>query len=375
MIRNHEFIVFGAEHYNPLTVIRSIGKGGIKPVFIGIKNKGPIASKSMYLKESYIVDSIEEGYEVLLRVYGKKEEKPFLFTTDDDVQSYLDQRYDELVNKFYFFQAGRAGRVTEFMDKKNVLDLAARHGLNILPTVVVKHGEVPDGLPYPILTKSISPNIGGWKSDVHICNNAEELRKAYDHILSPLVVIQPYLDKKTEYGIDGFSVDNGQKLFTPFGSAYNYAIRGYYSPFMTYYPIEDSQLLKACTAMMTEVGYEGIFDFEFLVDKNDKLYFSEINFRVNPWSYAAAKLGMPLPLLWAEAMLTGELNSDALQKPIPKGYMSMIEPVDYSKRVEQGNTDLGEWLFDFKRTECPFYYDEEDKEPFLEMAKNWKLYS
>ena len=39
MIRNHQFIVFGADHYNPLTVIRTLGVKGIYPVFIGIKNK------------------------------------------------------------------------------------------------------------------------------------------------------------------------------------------------------------------------------------------------------------------------------------------------------------------------------------------------
>jgi len=33
MVKDHIFIVFGAEHYNPLTVIRSLGKNGINPVF------------------------------------------------------------------------------------------------------------------------------------------------------------------------------------------------------------------------------------------------------------------------------------------------------------------------------------------------------
>ena len=198
MVKDHIFIVFGAEHYNPLTVIRSLGKNGINPVFIAIKNKGPIASKSRYIEKCHHVESIEEGYDVLIREYGELRRKPFLLTTDDDVQSYLDSRYTELANRFYFFNAGKAGRITEFMDKKNVLDLAARHGLNVLPTIVVDHGVVPDDLMYPILTKSISPNVGGWKKDVHICNNAKELKEAYSRILSPRVLIQRYLDKKNE---------------------------------------------------------------------------------------------------------------------------------------------------------------------------------
>lgn len=375
MVKDHLFIVFGAEHYNPLNVIRSIGKSGIAPIFIAVKNKGQIASKSKYIQKTHYADSIEQGYEILLREYGNWEKKPFLFTTDDDVQSYLDMRYDELTDKFYFFQAGKAGRVTAFMDKKKVLELAARHGLKVLPTVVVDHGDVPDDLVYPVLTKSISPNVGGWKKDVHICDSAEELKAAYDRILSPRVVIQQYLDKKNEYTIDGFSVDKGRQVFAPIASEYNYLLPGYYSPFMTFFSVEKKEILACCIEALTEVGYEGIFDFEFLVDQNDNLYFSEINFRNNPFNHCATKLGMPFPILWAEAMLSGSINPAWNPGIIPKNYMAMIEPVDYAKRVKTGKIELGEWLRDFKSTQCPFYYDEDDMEPFLEMVRNWELYS
>lgn len=51
MIRNHQFIVFGADHYNPLTVIRTLGVKGIYPVFIGIKIKaGWLPKANMFAK-------------------------------------------------------------------------------------------------------------------------------------------------------------------------------------------------------------------------------------------------------------------------------------------------------------------------------------
>ena len=375
IIEGHRFIVFGADHYNPLTVIRSIGKTGMKPDFIAIKNKGPVASCSKYINKVYRVDSIEEGYEVLLKNYSDCEEKPFLITTDDDVQSYLDMKYDELIDIFVFFHAGRSGRVTEFMDKGKILELAKKHGLKTLPTFVVNRGDILDDLPYPVLTKSISPNIGGWKADVFICNNSKELSEAYTRILSPKVVIQPYLDKKNEYTIDCFAINKGKQIFAPMCSMYNYVLPGYYSPYMTFYNIENPEIVKSCQTMLEEVGYEGICDFEFLVDKDDNLYFSEINFRVNPWSYSSAKLGIPFPILWAEAMLSGDIDYELLNVSIPKDFTAMIEPVDYSKRVVNGDVELGQWLIDFKKTQCPFYYDEDDIEPFLEMSRNWELYS
>lgn len=375
MIENHEFIVFGSEHYNPLTVIRTLGKAGISPVYIALKNKGKLASRSMYIKKNYFVDTIEDGYQVLQKEFFSCKEKTFLITTNDNIQEYIDQRYDELKDHFIFFQAGEKGRITEFMNKKNILDLAQRHGLNILPTVVLNHGEVREDLQYPILTKSISPNVGGWKSDVHICGCADDLKKAYDHILSPKVVVQPYLDKKNEYCIDGFSIDKGQKMFAPLAAMYNYLLPGYYSPYMTFYSFENESLRKACSAMLAEIGFEGIFSIEFLIDKNDNYYFTEINFRNSPWNYSDTKLDMPIPVLWAKAMLSGNIEKDWDKRPIPENFTAMIEPVDYQKRVLDGGVEPGEWLMDFKQTQTPFYYDKVDKEPFLEMVRNWEKYS
>lgn len=376
MIKDHQFIVFGAEHYNPLTVIRTLGIRGIYPDFIAVKNKSRVSSKSKYVHKNHYVETIEEGYGVLLKEYGYSQRcKPFLIVTDDDIQGYLDLKYDELKDLFIFFQAGKSGRVTEFMDKKNILDLAKKHGLKILPTFVTKHGEVPKDLPYPILTKSISPNIGGWKSDVHICNSADDLKKAYEHILSPKVVIQPYLEKKNEYCIDGFSIDKGKQIFTPMAATYNYLLPGYYSPYMTFHSFDDKAIKKSCINMLTEVGFEGIFSIEFLIDKEDNFYFTEINFRNSPWNYAAALLDMPIPILWAKAMLSGRIEESWYKKPIPENFTAMIEPVDYSKRVNGGMIEAADWLIDFKTTQCPFYFDIEDPEPFREMVRNWDVLS
>ena len=49
----------------------------------------------------------------------------------------------------------------------------------------------------------------------------------------------------------------------------------------------------------------------------------------------------------------------------------MVEPIDYAKRIELGVSTPGEWLVDFKKADCGFYYSEEDLEPFYEMVRNW----
>lgn len=374
MYKNHLVIVFAIDHYNPLGVIRSLGENGITPVFIAIRHRAELGVKSKYVSKVYQVDSVEEGYQVLMENYGeinKNGEKPIVLFSDDKSVGYFDARYEEVKRRFITYNAkGIQGRIMKFMDKKNILDLAKKYGLNVLEPVVVNRGEIPEGLEYPIITKDINPNAGGWKSDVFVCQNEEELKAAYTKISSPVVLLQKYVEKKTEFAFEGCSVNQGKSSLIAIKSTYQYAIPAYYSPFMSCESLHDDSLKASLEGMLEEIGFEGIFEIEFLVDKNDKAYFLEINFRNATWSYAATKAGMPLPYIWIKGMLNGEISKDDY-KEVPSGFTAMVEPIDYSKRIELGLSTPGEWLADFKKANCGFYYSEDDLEPFYEMVRNW----
>lgn len=374
MYKNHLVIVFAIDHYNPLGVIRSLGENGIRPIYIAIRHRVELGVKSKYVSKVHQVDSVEEGYQVLMENYGevyKTGEKPFLLFSDDKSVGYFDLRYDEVKDRFITYNAnGVQGRIMEFMDKKNILDLAKKHGLNVLEPVVVNKGEIPEGLEYPIITKDINPNSGGWKSDVFVCQNKEDLRTAYTKISSPVVLLQKYVEKKTEFAFEGCSVNKGQSALIAIKSTYQYAIPAYYSPFMKCESLHDQKLKAALEGMLAEIGFEGIFEIEFLVDKDDNAYFLEINFRNATWSYASTRAGMPLPYIWVKGMLNGKIDKDDY-KEVPGGFTAMVEPIDYAKRIELGVGTPGEWLADFKKANCGFYYSEDDLEPFYEMVRNW----
>lgn len=374
MYKNHLVIVFAIDHYNPLGVIRSLGENGIRPIYIAIRHRVALGVKSKYVSKVYEVASVEEGYQVLMENYGevyKTGEKPFVLFSDDKSVGYFDLHYEEVRNRFITYNAmGIQGRIMEFMDKKNILNLAKKYGLNVLEPVVVNRGEIPEGLEYPIITKDINPNSGGWKSDVFVCQNEEDLKKAYTKISSPVVLLQKYVDKKTEYTFEGCSVNKGQSVLIAIKSTYKYAIPAYYSPFMTCESLHDQKMKAALERMFAEIGFEGIFEVEFLVDKSDKAYFLEINFRNSTWSYASTRAGMPLPYIWIKGMLNGKIDKDDY-KEVPGGFTAMVEPIDYAKRIELGLSSAGEWLADFKKADCGFYYSEDDLDPFFEMVKNW----
>lgn len=370
MLEGHEVIVFAIEHYNPLDLIRSLGEGGVSPIYIAEKGASRCSSMSRYIKAVHHVSTVEEGFGVLKSYAGGRQgKKPIVLTTDDRTQSFIDARYDEIKDDFILFNAGFQGAVTEYMDKYKILKLAEKCGLEVPDTRVVARGDVPDDVSYPLITKSISPVVGGWKSDVFICENASELRNAFEKIQSPQVLLQRYIDKKNEYCIDGLSVDRGSRVLCAIASTYNYNIKGYYSPYMTVAPCDRDPIVAALEAMMEEIGYEGIFEAEFLIGPDGVFYFSEINFRNSTWSYAATCAGMNLAILWCKAALHGpEVLDGAKCQFMP--FKAMVEPIDYQKRVVERGMSLEAWVLDVLGCECRYYYNKEDMEPFFQMIRD-----
>lgn len=372
LFKNHLVIVIGLEHYNTLGILRSMGENGVNPVFIAINHRVRVASASRYISELYLVETENEAFEVLMKNYGdsakKTGNKPILLFGDDKTVEFYDKIYESICDQFILYNAhGKNGGITKYIDKNEILECAKRHNVPVLPTCVTKLGEIPEELAYPIITKAISPNAGAWKGDVKVCQSREELESAMLKIKSPLVLLQKYIVKKTEMTFEGFTINDGQDMFISIECSYPYTLKSYYSPLHDVRPNRHQKLMERVNDMMKEIGFNGIFDIEFLVDQDDNLWVLEINFRNTGWSYASTVAGYPLPLLWCEAMLTG--NMPVLRDFEP--FLAMVEPFDYVVRVEEMNIPLPQWLFDFKRAKCTYYYDEKDNKPWKVLCDNW----
>ena len=370
-LKNHLVIVIALEHYNPLSQLRALGENGVRPVFIAINHRVRMASASKWPSKVHLVESEEEAFEVLMKEYGDVAEKtgykPILSFSDDKTVTFYDRMYDELKDKFIMFNAGETRRITKFMRKKEIVDCARRHGVPVAPDWLVENGEIPADIEYPVITKAFSPVEGCYKGDFHICMNEAELKEAFEGIESDMVFIQKYIDKKTETTYEGFSYNHGKGMYVGVQTDYIYPTKGYYSPLMNVYPRVDASLQERLNEMLAEIGFEGIWEIEFLVDKDDKLYFLEINFRHATWGYSANVAGSPLPYLWAQAMLTGKAPEQKQFEP----FIAMVEPIDFGLRVDKGVCTLAEWLTDFKRAKCTYYYNEQDIEPWKVVVENW----
>lgn len=376
-MKQTRYIVLGAEHYNPLGVIRSLGEAGIRPIAIILRNDTMrLASKSKYISTVHFVDTVKEGIELLIQRYGSDDSanETFVYTTDDTFGSIVDKYYDCLNGKFIFFQAGTANRVTYFMNKDNVMNLAKKHGLDVLDYQVVKTNHVPEGLEYPVITKAVDSTKFGWKSAMFICHDANELKRAFNSIESDEVVVQKYIIKKNEYCLDGFSTNHGKNLFLSIASEYKYQLAITYSSYMDVSNFDKPELYQKLNNIMADIGFEGIFSIEFLIDQSGHMFFSEINFRNSTWSYASTCAGMNLPVLWAEQMQGANYTQEDMYRPIKPGFTAMVEVDDFIVRVKKGDCSFIRWLKDMISANCKFLIGRHaDYGPVISFVKSYSM--
>lgn len=362
-MEDRKYIVIGGEHYNPLGLIRSLNVAKIKPIAIIKKASFGIASKSKYIKKLHLVDSYDEALDLLKKEYGNEILKPFVFTSDDQMTSILDNNYDELKDKFIFYNAKKQGEISKYMNKEEIMNLAVECGLKVAKSWKVYDKKVPKDITYPCLTKAIISTKDNWKDDSFICKNEEELKKALKTIKSKEILIQEYIIKKNELCYDGFSCDNGKKVLYAISSDYLFVKEGAYSNYMLVSNSHHKELEDKLSKMFAKIKFDGIFSVEFLVDENNNYYFLEINFRNSTWSWASTKAGMNLPVLWSRCMLDKEEFNDSYKEFKP--FKAIVEIEDFHDRVSTKKVSVFKWLGNLLSSKVWYYFTFADPMPLL----------
>lgn len=365
-------IVVGEQHYTPLGVIRSLGENGIRPIAVIVNINGTkTASSSRYIRYCKEVDSYHDAFNFICDTFRGQTPKPILIPCDDVSVRLFDANYDELKNDFIFNNAGQNGRIAHFQNKDVLYKLATKHGLNVanVQKISTDASNIPENIDYPIITKPVS-SYTGWKQDYHVCNHQADLIDALA-LISPRadeVLIQKYIEKETERTLEGASVNNGNDVFVSIETRYTYSLPDYYSMKMEVMEPQSGKTISALRNMLKEIGFEGIFEVEFLEDANGTLWFLEINFRNSTWSYASTKLGMPLPLIWADGMVNGAFHDVPIAN-IPKKYTAIAEIPDFGQRVMRFKMiSPFEWIKEIFSADCLYFFNAKDPVPFFSLC-------
>lgn len=361
-IFEHKHIIIGGDNLNSLSIIRSLGEKGIFPIAIIVQeNHLPQVRKSKYVKNYIETSSFDESFDVLLS-YGDVSCPPFVYTSDDNHQSMLDEHYDQLVNKFHFFNAGQAGRINYYMDKENLCQLANDCGFRVPKREVVNLGVLPTQITYPIITKTINSYSAGWKRDVGIYYSESELSDAYKGMISERLLLQEYITKKNELEVHGFSINGGAEVYLSYYSLYYRFTETTFGGYKYYKPFVDEKVATKIEQMIRKVHYTGNFEVEFLVDKDDELVFLEINFRFPLSNYACTYGGANMPYLWAQSTL-----QDKIVYPIglKEFFTCKNEAIDFNQTVGRKKISFAKWIKETIHTDCLLMYNRHDIKPFL----------
>ena len=361
-IQDHKFIVFGRDGINTLGVVRCLGEEGIRPYLV-LWTKPELSKFSKYVQECYLTGTLEKGLQYIVSRFGNERDKPFIFATEDESVSCLDLHYNELKDKFFFYNAGEQGRLTKLMEKGYLPMLAETCGLRIPKTEEVRNGELPATLSYPVITKSPTSTIFNWKSNVRICYNEGELLQAFKQINQERVVVQEYIEKVDEIDYEGFVINDGKVLYMPLNNRYYRLEKDSYGNYAYIEKSMHPELLEPIKKLFEKTGYNGVFEMEFLVGKNGHIYFLEINFRSSAWLYAFKKAGVNLPYMFAQSTLQNRLVITLENiKKLPFSLMFSIS--DFNQNVLTRRVSFWRWFKDFLSTDCFLIYNRHDMKPF-----------
>lgn len=365
----HKCIVLCGDHYNPLGIVRSLGERGINAIVILIGKKPFILPASKYPLIIHYATSNEEGFHILMSKYGNEINKPFVFTGSDDTTAILDIHYNEIIDKFYFYNAGVSGRINFLMTKEEQYAIAERSGFNVAKSEVVKVGNLPTKVHYPVMTKSVNSLELNWKNNVHVCNNDKELLDAYKNIKGNEVILQEYIHKKTEMTFEGISVNHGKEVLLPMKTIYYRCPYNEYGLYYHFEKFDDEKLRKKIYRFIEEEGFDGIFEMEFLVTEDNKLYFLELNMRNSTWSYSSTCAGYNLPYTWAKSTLSGKLRKDLIDiKKLP--HSSIVETQEFFGNVLKGKLSLLEFIKDLKNCDSYIFWNKADNGPFWALIRH-----
>ena len=363
-LRDHKFIICGGDGLNPLGIVRSLGKEGIYSYVISKKSKGgrPLIATSRFVTQVLYAETEEDVIDILVDVFGGESNKPFVFLTDEGHAELLDRRYNDIKGKFYFFDAGRKGRLTELNDKSVQCRLASSCGFTVPRFEVLEKGSLPVALDYPVITKTLSPNEGQWKKDMFVCHDESALLCAFEKIEASRLIIEEYIEGIHEYDLKGISIDGGREVCFTYAKIWNSQTDSF-SSIMHYEPCDDTVLKERIQALMKKADYSGIFDIEFIQDASGELYFLEVNWRTGMYNFNHTVNGFNIPYLWAKFSLTGHIDTSSI---VPKygSYTSFDELVAFSACLRKPKL-FGAWIRTIWRSDILFYYDRNDLKPCL----------
>lgn len=358
-------VIGGGNHHNALGVIRALGERGydVELVSHGSRKKNYIA-QSRYVANHIALGDVSEVPTYLLNRKISIQKKEIIISCSDYVTEQLSLNYNQLSKYYYIPGVPKQGKILELMDKTTMISMAAHRGI-FAPSI----WSIPierDKVTFPCVTKALVSSHGS-KSDIVICQNKDQL-DAFLNDKTDEIFAQAYIDKLEEVQFIGCSLNCGEKIIIPGMSKVLRSQPNTNTGFLEYGPIDSfyKKIVERAKLYIKDCQYSGLFSFEVMRGKDNKIWFLEINFRNDGNAWCVTKAGVNLPVIWVKACLGEDYSSEI---KCPHKIVMMPEFQDF-KLVLQRKISILRWLKDWKRTDFFMEYDKKDPKPFWQYIKD-----
>ena len=354
----NKIVVFGTNHSNTLGLVRSLGEKKLEVhcVLFGTEPNG-LVYYSKYPKSVIMFSTLEECKDYIINTFSNEQLKPIMLSSSDIVSSYIDMNSEVFSKNFYIENAGKKGYHTSLMNKFVISELAKNVGLKV-PKMLVLEGNKLDSIDlveYPCFTKDLA-SINGGKKNECVCSNKQDLLnflRTHDY---KSLLIQKYINKKTEFCLQGFSA-NGQ-IYIPYVMTYLRFSDDAFGGFVRMDRFDDEKLKIKCEELIRTCNYTGLFSIEFIIDTNGIYYFTEVNLRNDGYSYFSTSGGANLPYLYCYNIINGSVDVENLI--LKNTYLAMNEGYDYKQSVLSGKISKLEYFKDFLRSKSHIVFNIKD---------------
>ena len=360
-------VVFGYEGMNGLGLVQSLGREGVYVIAVLIgQNKSKLIKHSRYVNELLFTKDFASGIELLLEQCVHPSEPTVIFPSGDGAAMVLEQNRSKLEGHFLFEFMSNKGSIAHYMNKLNQHKLASTHGFNVPFTVCwEKGGKTPAKMMFPCIIKPLI-SCEGDKRDIMMADSREQLEDILHRQLqfTSKVIVQQRIDRDYEFNMMGCAYRDGS-VYVPLALRAVKFNRFLQNATTVCYiePLNESisTEVEKIKSLMKDIGYVGLFSVEFMHNRaDDKIYFTEINFRNDGLNSFIVNNGANLPYLHLLDLLNLPRKEYITSK---KSKKFICEPRHMSGLMRR-IIPFREWLSDLMGVKGFLYYYKDDKKPF-----------
>lgn len=380
---NADVIVTGRNYCNILTMARALGRAGYSVEVLRVFKTRPNRlnmlrlmrpeSFSKYVSKYSECVADNTPYKIVesLKMIADQDKMQLLIPVDDYLVGVVDEFLDKLKDSFVIPTINnKSGEINKLMDKNRQKLLAGEFGLPILKSVLIRCNngqyDIPEGIDYPCFIK---PNISmnSTKAGMMKCSNISELEKALSQLSVKgdfEILAEDFADIKAEYSLLGVSF-SGKTISPCLFKAIEGGHKERKGVAMVGKTISHSgfeEIIDQCNSFIDTLGYDGMFDVDFIETHDGSIYFIEINLRAGASMHAFTEADVNLAGILADAFLK-DIPVNTETKLVETDKLFVSEKI-LMEEFARGDVSRARVKQIMQNTDICFVKDEIDPKPY-----------